>query len=164
MHLLSPQEAGQLWPLMDISDLVGAAFLPTDGQANPSDLTQALAKGARMQDVRIVEDVSVTAVRTQGGRVVGLATDQGDIACEKPIVNCAGQWAPEIGRMAGVNVPLQSMQHQYMITETDRGRGRPTCRPWRDPRWVDLLQGRGRRPRHGWLRTFAPALGTGWNP
>jgi len=120
MHLLSPQEAGQLWPLMDISDLVGAAFLPTDGQANPSDLTQALAKGARMQDVRIVEDVSVTAVRTQGGRVVGLATDQGDIACET-IVNCAGQWAPEIGRMAGVNVPLQSMQHQYMITEKIEG-------------------------------------------
>lgn len=129
MHLLSPREAGELWPLMDISDLVGAAYLPTDGQANPSDLTQALAKGARMQGVRIVEDVSVTAIRMKGRRVVGLVTDQGEVACET-IVNCAGQWAPEIGRMAGVDVPLQSMQHQYMITEKIEGvtPGLPTLR------------------------------------
>jgi sarcosine dehydrogenase len=127
MHLISPKEAQDLWPLMDVSDVLGAAFLPTDGQADPSDLTQALAKGARQQGAVIVEDIAVTAVRVERGRVTGITTSQGEIACET-LVNCAGQWAPEIGRMAGVSVPLQSMQHQYMITETIDG-VEPTCRP-----------------------------------
>src|SRR5215468_7151891 len=63
MHLLSPQEALKLWPIMDVADLVGAAFLPTDGQANPADIAQALAKGARASGVSIVEDCPVTAIR-----------------------------------------------------------------------------------------------------
>ncbi len=116
MHLLTPSEAQKLWPLMDVSDLVGAAFLPTDGQASPSDLTQALAKGARMNGVTLVEDVKVTAVQVKDGRAVGVSTSLGDVACEV-VVNCAGQWAREIGRMAGVSVPLVSVQHQYLITE-----------------------------------------------
>ena len=129
MHLLDPNEARDLWPLMDISDLVGAAYLPSDGQANPSDLTQALAKGARLAGARIVEDCPVTAVLTADGRVRGVATRSGAIACEK-LVNCAGQWAPMIGRMAGVTVPLISIQHQYMITEPIAGivPGLPTLR------------------------------------
>lgn len=120
MHLLDPSEACALWPLMEPSDLVGAAYLPTDGQANPSDLTQALAKGARMQGARIVEGVSVTGIRTAHGRVTGVVTDAGEIACES-VVNCAGQWAPEIGALAGVSVPLNSMQHQYMVSEPIKG-------------------------------------------
>ena len=62
MHLLSGQEARELWPLMDVSDVVGAAFLPTDGQANPSDITLSLAKGARMHGAAIFEDVKVTGI------------------------------------------------------------------------------------------------------
>src|SRR5258705_8230151 len=62
MQLLTPREAQQLWPLMDISDLVGAAFLPTDGQVNPSDITQSLARGARMRGVRIYEDTTLLAI------------------------------------------------------------------------------------------------------
>ena len=116
MHLLSPREACDLWPLMSPADIVGAAYLPTDGQANPSDLTQALAKGARQQGARIVEGVSVTGIRQQGGRVTGVVTTEGEIACET-VVNCAGQWAPELGALAGVSVPLSAMQHQYMVTE-----------------------------------------------
>jgi sarcosine dehydrogenase len=116
MHLLSPSEARKLWPLMEINDVVGAAFLPTDGQANPSDLTQALAKGARMQGVTIVEDVTVTGITVTDGRATGVSTSLGEIGCEA-VVNCAGQWAREIGRMAGVSVPLVSIQHQYLITE-----------------------------------------------
>ena len=65
MQLLSPREAQQLWPLMDISDLVGAAFLPTDGQVNPSDITQSLAKGARMRGVRIFEDTNVLGIELE---------------------------------------------------------------------------------------------------
>ena len=116
MDLLSPREAQDLWPLMDVSDVVGAAFLPTDGQANPSDITQALAKGARDRGARIIEDCPVNAINVKDGRVVGVSTDHGDIACEV-VVNCAGQWAREVGAMAGVTVPLQSVQHQYLITE-----------------------------------------------
>ncbi|MHA1564114.1 MAG: GcvT family protein [Alphaproteobacteria bacterium] len=116
MHLLTPQEARDLWPLMDGSDLVGAAFLPTDGQANPSDITQSLAKGARMHGAKIVEQVTVTGITVRDRRVVAIVTDHGTIACER-IVNCAGQWAGEIGALAGVNVPMQSVQHQYLVTE-----------------------------------------------
>src|SRR6516164_8438152 len=71
MHLLSPQEALKLWPLMDISDLVGAAYLPTDGQANPSDITLSLAKGARQNGVRFIEDATVTALTLKDGRAAG---------------------------------------------------------------------------------------------
>ncbi len=120
MHLLTPQEAVDLWPLMDGSDLVGAAFLPTDGQANPSDITLALAKGARQQGARIVEGVNVTGITHTEGRIRGVETDHGPITCEK-LVNCAGQWAKQLGRLAGVSVPLQSMQHQYMISEPIAG-------------------------------------------
>ena len=129
MHLLSPQEARDLWPLMDISDLVGAAFLPTDGQVNPSDITQSLAKGARMRGVRILEDTRVLGIELDRGRVRAVLTEHGRIECEV-VVNCAGQWAREVGQMAGVNVPLVSVQHQYLITEAIPGitRDLPTLR------------------------------------
>jgi 4-methylaminobutanoate oxidase (formaldehyde-forming) len=131
MHLLTPKEALDLWPLMDASDLVGAAFLPTDGQANPSDITQSLAKGARMHGARIFEGVTVTGIRVEDGRVRGIETDQGPIACDK-LVNCGGQWAKDIGRLAGVSVPLQPMQHQYMVTEAIAG-VTPSLPTLRDP-------------------------------
>ncbi len=116
MHLLTPKEAQALWPLMDVSDVIGAAFLPTDGQANPSDITQSLAKGARQHGALIYEDTEVTGIEVEAARVKAVVTSRGRIACEVA-VNCAGQWAREVGRMAGVNVPLVSVEHQYMITE-----------------------------------------------
>jgi len=131
MHLLTPKEAGDLWPLMETDDLVGAAFLPTDGQANPSDITQALARGARTHGARIIEDTAVTAIRVENGRVSGVVTDRGAIACEI-VVNCGGQWAGEVGRLAGVNVPLQSDQHQYMVSEPIAGTS-PDLPTLRDP-------------------------------
>ena len=129
MHLLTPREAQELWPLMDIGDVVGAAFLPTDGQANPADITQSLAKGARSAGVRIIEDCGVTAIHVHRGRVAGVTTDQGEIRTEV-VVNCAGQWAREVGALAGVTIPLQSVQHQYMVTEPIDGVARdlPTLR------------------------------------
>ncbi len=116
MNLLTPKEAAALWPLMDTSDLVGAAFLPTDGQANPSDITQSLARGARMHGARMLENVTVTDIAVRHGRVAGVVTTQGEIACEKLVI-CAGQWSRDIGRLAGVNVPVQPVQHQYIVTE-----------------------------------------------
>ena len=120
MELLSPNEAQELWPLMEVEDVIGAAFLPTDGQANPSDITQALAKGARMCGVTIFEETSVTGIRLVNQQVAAVQTENGEILCET-VVNCAGQWANELGKMAGVNVPLVSVEHQYLITEEIQG-------------------------------------------
>ena len=116
MHLVSPDEVKRMWPLMETGDLVGASWLPTDGQASPSDITQSLAKGARMHGAKIFEEVRVTGFEMDGRRIVTVKTTQGDIACDK-VVNCAGQWARQVGAMAGINVPLQPVKHQYIITE-----------------------------------------------
>ena len=131
MHLLSAKEAQDLWPLMQIDDVVGAAFLPTDGQASPSDIAMSLAKGARQSGVTIKEGVRVTGIEIERGAVRAIATDQGRIACEKVVI-CAGQWSREIGRMAGVNIPLVSVQHQYLITEPIPG-VKPNLPTLRDP-------------------------------
>jgi 4-methylaminobutanoate oxidase (formaldehyde-forming) len=120
MQLLTPKEAQELWPLMQVDDVVGAAFLPTDGQASPSDITMSLAKGARQGGVTIKEGVRVTGIETEGGVVRAVVTDQGRVTCEKVVI-CAGQWSRALGQLAGVNIPLVSMQHQYLITEKIEG-------------------------------------------
>ncbi|MCD2173442.1 GcvT family protein [Rhizobium sp. C4] len=116
MHLISPEEVKKMWPLMETSDLIGASWLPTDGQASPSDITQSLARGARMHGAKLFENVRVTGFDIKDGVITAVKTDQGDIRCEK-VVNCAGQWARQVGAMAGINVPLQPVKHQYIITE-----------------------------------------------
>lgn len=116
MQLLTPKEAQDLWPLMDIGDVIGAAFLPTDGQANPSDITQALAKGARMAGAKIFEDTKATDLEIENGKIRAVITEHGRIECEKVIV-CAGQWTRDFAAKFGVNVPLVPMEHQYMVTE-----------------------------------------------
>lgn len=131
MHLLTPKEAQDLWPLMTIDDLVGAAYLPTDGQANPSDITQSLARGARMAGVKIFEDTPVTRVIVEDGRIRGVETPLGTIECEK-VICCAGQWTRTLAASVGVNVPLVSVEHQYMITEKIEG-VTPNLPTLRDP-------------------------------
>ncbi|TIQ76624.1 FAD-dependent oxidoreductase [Mesorhizobium sp.] len=116
MQLLSPAEVKTMWPLLEAGDLVGASWLPTDGQASPSDITQSLAKGARMHGARLFEDVRVTGFDMKDGRITAVKTNKGDIACGK-VVNCAGQWARQVGALAGINVPLQPVKHQYIVTE-----------------------------------------------
>ena len=120
MHLLSPAEAKAMWPLIDVDDLVGATFMPTDGQASPSDITQSLARGARMHGARIVESIACTGFAVANGRVTGVRTSAGDIRCDK-VVLCAGLWSGQIAAMAGVTVPLQAVKHQYVITEPIAG-------------------------------------------
>ena len=116
MELLSPKEAQELWPIMNIEDVYGAAFLPTDGQANPTDITQALAKGARKKGAKIIEEIRALKVILEDGVIKGLETDKGIINCEK-IVCCGGQWTRQFAETVGVNVPLVSFQHQYLVTE-----------------------------------------------
>ncbi len=129
MDLITPKEAQELWPPMVVDDLVGAVWIPTDGQANPSDITQALIKGARINGATIFEDTPVTAIKVEKGRVAGLSTPHGDIACEVA-VNCAGQWAREVGNLVGVAVPVTSVEHQFLVTEPIEGlpRDLPTLR------------------------------------
>ena len=131
MRILTPREAQALWPVMDIGDVVGAAYLPTDGQANPGDINRALARGARRRGVRIIEGCGVTGVRTADGRVTGLDTALGSIGTGV-VVNCCGQWAGEFGTLAGVSVPLVSVQHQYLVTEPVTG-VEPDLPTLRDP-------------------------------
>jgi len=119
-ELLSPEQAFQRYPVMRTDDLVGAIWLPADGKANPTDLTMALAKGARQRGARVFEHVRVLDVLCADGRVVGVRTDAGDIEAEI-VVNCAGQWSKQVGAMAGVNVPLYSAEHFYVVTETIDG-------------------------------------------
>ena len=90
--------------------------MPTDGQANPSDITQSLASGARAGGVKIYEDIEVTGFQFNGDKICGVQTATGTIACERVVI-CAGQWSRQLGLLAGVNVPLVSVQHQYLITE-----------------------------------------------
>ena len=116
MHLLTPAEAKDMWPLMDVSDVIGAAFLPTDGQASPADITQALARGARMAGAELREKCPVTRIETDAERVTAVHTPEGRIACEKVVV-CAGQWTRALAATVGVTVPLVSVEHQYMVTE-----------------------------------------------
>lgn len=120
MQLLSAKEAQALWPLMNVDDVVGAAFLPTDGQANPSDITQALAKGARLAGAKLIEGVAVTDFAIEDGRVRAVVTDHGAIACEK-LVLCAGLWTQPLAARAGVAVPLSAVHHQYLVTERIEG-------------------------------------------
>jgi sarcosine dehydrogenase len=129
MQLLRPKEAQELWPLMTVDDVVGAAFMPTDGQANPSDITLSLAKGARMAGASIFEDTKVLSVDVDKGRIKGVVTNKGRIECEM-VICCAGQWTRNFAASVGVNVPLISVEHQYMVTEPIEGvtRDMPTLR------------------------------------
>jgi glycine cleavage system aminomethyltransferase T/glycine/D-amino acid oxidase-like deaminating enzyme len=115
-ELISPERARELYPVMQIADLAGAIWLPGDGRANPTDLTAALARGARDRGVLVRERTRVTGILRAGGAVAGVRTDQGEVEAEV-VVNCAGQWAKQVGAMCGVTVPLHSAEHFYVVTE-----------------------------------------------
>ena len=112
---ISLGEAGEMWPLMRIDDLVGAIHIPRDGQTLPEDTAKALAAGAAANGVSLFEDVVVTGIEQRDGAVTAVETDQGMIECEYA-VNCGGMWAREIGKMCGVNVPLHAAEHMYLVT------------------------------------------------
>jgi 4-methylaminobutanoate oxidase (formaldehyde-forming) len=119
-NIITPSEVKVLWPMLNVDDLVGAVHLPKDAKGSPVDTTQALAKGAQMGGARIIENTKVTAIHVKDGRITGVSTEKGDIACEV-VVNCGGMWGREVGRMAGVNVPLHAAEHFYIVTEPMAG-------------------------------------------
>jgi len=117
MNMITPKEAHDLCPIIEYDDLIGAAFMPTDGQADPAGITQAMAKGARNRGATFYERTLVTGFDIQNKRVKSIKTDKGDIKCET-VVNCCGMWGYQMGELMGVNVPLVPFQHQFLVTET----------------------------------------------
>ncbi|WP_299881500.1 FAD-dependent oxidoreductase [uncultured Sulfitobacter sp.] len=115
-HYLETAEIAERWPLMNADGVLGGIHMPSDGSANPIDLTQALAKGARMYGATIREGIKVEEVLTEGGKVTGVRTDEGTITADV-VVNCGGMWARELGRKNGVAVPLHACEHYYLVTE-----------------------------------------------
>ncbi|MER8978728.1 FAD-dependent oxidoreductase [Mesorhizobium sp. M0870] len=117
---ISPREVSEMYPHLNVSDVVGAVHLPLDGQCDPANIAMALAKGARQRGATIVENVKVTKVHTKAGRVSGVSwaqgEDQGTIEADI-VVNCAGMWARELGAQNGVTIPLHACEHFYLVTE-----------------------------------------------
>ncbi len=116
MHEIDMDELLERWPLVRTDDLVGAVYIPRDGQTSPVDTTMALARGARERGVRIVEGVAVEKLRVENGRITGVETERGHIQCET-VVLAAGIWTRQLAKTAGVNVPLQACEHFYIVTE-----------------------------------------------
>src|SRR3954470_9123727 len=115
LELVSADEARRLFPPMSTDGVLGAAYLPTDGYIDPSQLTFALAEGARRGGAEIATNTRVTAIGVERGRITGVETDKGAIETEV-VVNAGGMFAAELGRLAGVNVPVIPFAHEYLIT------------------------------------------------
>jgi glycine cleavage system aminomethyltransferase T/glycine/D-amino acid oxidase-like deaminating enzyme len=116
LDLVSAEAAQRLFPPMSTAGVLGAAYLPTDGYIDPSQLTFALAEGARRRGAEIYTNTRVTAIDVDRNRVTGVVTDRGEIHAEI-VVDAGGIFAGEIGRLAGVNVPVIPMAHEYLITK-----------------------------------------------
>jgi sarcosine dehydrogenase len=129
MHMITPSEALKIFPILDMDGIIGAAFMPSDGQADPSGLTMALAKGAMNRGATVEQKTRVAGFEIRDNRISAVLTDRGTVRCET-VVNAAGMWGREIGRMMGVNIPLVPFQHQYLVTEPIDGLppGLPTLR------------------------------------
>lgn len=117
---ISPAEVKQMYPHLNVSDVMAAVHLPLDGQCDPANIAMALAKGARMRGAVIAEGVKITAVHETGRRVTGVSWEKdgetGTIAADV-VINCAGMWAREVAAQNGVTVPLHACEHFYLITE-----------------------------------------------
>jgi len=121
---ISPQEVLAKYPHLNIEGVTGAVYLDKDGQGDPANIALALAKGARQRGGKVIERTKATGVTREGRRITGVDWQQGDqtghIACEM-VVNCGGMWGHEVGRMLGVNVPLQACEHFYIVSEPIEG-------------------------------------------
>jgi len=135
LELIGPSEAQALFPLMSTAGVLGAVYLPTDGWLDPSGLAFALAAGARQRGARIRTRTRVVGIDVRGGRVRGVTVEHEgarETIATEVVVNAGGMFAPEIGRLAGVNVPIIPIAHEYLFTERIEG-VEPTLPTMRDP-------------------------------
>ncbi len=117
---ISLDELSERWPLVRTDDLVGALYVPKDGQTSPVDTTMALAKGAKARGATIIENVAVTQLKAANGKITGVVTEQGEIEAEI-VVLATGMWTRHLAAQIGVNVPLQPCEHFYIVTEPLEG-------------------------------------------
>jgi 4-methylaminobutanoate oxidase (formaldehyde-forming) len=116
LHEMSVAEIKERFPLLNTDGVVGGCFLASDGQVDPSQLTQAMAAGARAGGVKILTHTKVLKINTKNNQIHSVITSQGEIECEQ-VINCGGIYAAEIGRLVDVRIPIIPMSHQYLITE-----------------------------------------------
>jgi 4-methylaminobutanoate oxidase (formaldehyde-forming) len=116
VEMVGPDEVAKHWPAAKVDDILAAAWVPDEGRANPADVAQAYAKGARATGARILEGVTVTGFTTANGAVTGVITDRGSIETETVVV-AAGMWGRQLGALAGVSLPLQAAEHYYLLTD-----------------------------------------------
>lgn len=116
VEIIDPAEAKRLWPHLNTEGLIGAMSLPTEGQCNPLDLTQAFVAGARSGGARVVEGVAVSGAEIRDRRIVAIETEAGRVECET-LVNCTGLWGRDFLRAETGGLPLQAIEHNYLVTE-----------------------------------------------
>ena len=129
VNVITTKDCEDLYPHLNTEDVIGGLHIPLDGQADPANIAMALAKGARLKGVKVFENTKVEEIHVKDGRATGARTDKGEISAEI-VVNCAGMWGREVGKLAGVNVPLHACEHFYIVTEAmpDLPRNLPVLR------------------------------------
>ena len=115
-EMLTPSEVHEKSPILEIADLTGGVWIPWDGQTNPTDTTMALAKGARMHGARLFEHTRMTGLKRRNRALTTVCTDQGDISSDQ-VVLCCGMWSRHLGNEHDVAIPLQAIEHMYVVTE-----------------------------------------------
>ena len=128
MEFITPKEAEEKFPIMNMDGVLGAVYTPTDGVIDPTGLTMALATGAKSRGAQIIQDCDVEAIHVKNGRVEEVVTSKGTIKTEI-VVNAAGQWGGEVGKMVGLTLPVVPMAHLYIITKPSKASARisPLC-------------------------------------
>ncbi|HEX8013052.1 MAG TPA: FAD-dependent oxidoreductase [Casimicrobiaceae bacterium] len=116
MEIVSVDEAARLFPLLDKNQFIGALYNPLEGYVDPAGVTQAYAKAARNRGAEIYRFTRVTDLRARPGGSWDVITDKGTLNAEH-VVNAGGLWAREVGRMAGLELPVLAMEHQYLVTD-----------------------------------------------
>ncbi|NIZ03088.1 GcvT family protein [Thalassospira lucentensis] len=125
---ISPAEVGDKYPHLNLDGITAGVYLPKDGQGDPGNIALSLARGATQRGAKIHTRAKVTGLKRDGARIRAIewASEDGeigDIACDM-VVNCAGMWARDVGKMAGVNVPLHACEHYYIVTDSVPNLGR----------------------------------------
>ncbi|MFT4437781.1 GcvT family protein [Caballeronia sp. 15715] len=120
VQVIGPSDIKGLWPMLNLDGVVGGVFLPKDGQANPTDITQAFAKGARMRGAKVLENQKVEKLLVENGRAVGVQTAEGVIKANTVVI-AAGMWSRELAAQVGVSLPLHAAEHFYIVTESVSG-------------------------------------------
>ncbi len=116
VEVLGPEQVASCWPWLSVNDVVGATFCPTDGYGSPHEVTQAFAAQARRLGASFVEETVVSAIIREGRKVVRVETNRGSFS-PGVVVICAGAWSGEVGRLAGIDIPVQPLRRMCFLTD-----------------------------------------------